>query len=148
MQCTNCGQECFSSDPEVVFRDEKTIICENCSVDFEQEEGKVRYRKEILPLLGIKFANQHPLPLPLKNGYMAIAMLDGVVLAVVDNGFATWKLNWRGDTYSGNYFRGHDHETYLEARANFLDRVEVSRESWYRMLVEKAQEDIKHISAA
>lgn len=43
--CACCGEECFESDyPEVVFRDEENVICENCSIDYEQANGQVRRR--------------------------------------------------------------------------------------------------------
>lgn len=44
-KCTCCGEECFESDyPETVFSDEENIICENCSIDYEQVNGRVRKR--------------------------------------------------------------------------------------------------------
>lgn len=42
MKCTCCGNECHDQKyPEVVFMDETNIICEKCSIDYEQKEGKV-----------------------------------------------------------------------------------------------------------
>lgn len=42
MKCTACGEECFESQsPEVVFRDEFSTICENCSIDYFEQDGFV-----------------------------------------------------------------------------------------------------------
>jgi shikimate kinase len=46
MKCTSCGQECFENEsPEVVFKDEKNCICENCSIDYEEVNGEIRLRE-------------------------------------------------------------------------------------------------------
>jgi len=48
MKCTVCGQECFDETyPEVVFKDEKYCICEECSIDYEEVNGKVQYRQDL-----------------------------------------------------------------------------------------------------
>ena len=48
MKCTVCGQECFDEEfPEVVFKDENNCICEECSVDYEEIDGKIRLRENI-----------------------------------------------------------------------------------------------------
>lgn len=40
--CTVCGGKCYESQsPEVVFKTETDIICENCSIDYEEIEGNV-----------------------------------------------------------------------------------------------------------
>lgn len=43
-KCTNCGQECYyTQSPEIVFTDDKNIICEDCGTDFcETEDGTIR----------------------------------------------------------------------------------------------------------
>ena len=48
MKCTACGKECYSDKyPEVVFADEKNIICEECSIDYaEDANGNVIERKD------------------------------------------------------------------------------------------------------
>ncbi len=50
MKCTKCGQECFDEEyPQVVFHDDKYCICEECSIDYEENDitGKVQYRKDL-----------------------------------------------------------------------------------------------------
>ena len=48
-KCTVCGQECYDDEfPEVVFIDEESCICEECSIDYEEINGKIRLRKDIL----------------------------------------------------------------------------------------------------
>lgn len=48
MKCTNCGQECYyTQSPEIVFTDDKNIICEDCSIDFyESSDGTIKYYDE------------------------------------------------------------------------------------------------------
>jgi len=44
--CTECGGACFdNSYPEVVFSDSENRICENCSIDFEEVEGRLQRRE-------------------------------------------------------------------------------------------------------
>lgn len=46
--CTVCGGRCYESkSPEIVFRTEEDIICENCSIDYEEVDGKVVKRKDV-----------------------------------------------------------------------------------------------------
>lgn len=41
-RCTNCGKACFESAyPEIIFRDNDNLICEECSIDFEMDGEKV-----------------------------------------------------------------------------------------------------------
>lgn len=48
MKCTACGQECFENEyPEVIFSDSRNCICENCSIDYEEVDGKIELRKEV-----------------------------------------------------------------------------------------------------
>lgn len=51
MKCTCCGKECFweyeNKHPEVVFWDERNFICEECSIDYEQDGNEVRVRKDL-----------------------------------------------------------------------------------------------------
>ena len=48
MKCTSCGQECFEEKyPEVVFQDENNCICEECSIDYEEVNDKIQYRREL-----------------------------------------------------------------------------------------------------
>ena len=40
--CTNCGKKCYQDKyPEIVFRDESQVICEECSIDFDEIGEKV-----------------------------------------------------------------------------------------------------------
>jgi len=49
MKCTACGNKCFDDIyPQVVFQDEKKCICEECSLDFEQIDGVVQFRKDLV----------------------------------------------------------------------------------------------------
>ena len=49
MKCTVCGQECYDETyPEVVFKDEKYCVCEECSIDYEEVNSKVQYRQDLL----------------------------------------------------------------------------------------------------
>lgn len=49
MKCTACGQECFEeTNPEVVFQDEKKCICSECSIDFEEVNGVVQFRQDLV----------------------------------------------------------------------------------------------------
>ena len=49
MYCTACGFECHNDKyPEVVFKDEESCICEECSIDYEEVDGKVQLRQEII----------------------------------------------------------------------------------------------------
>lgn len=47
-KCTACGQVCFKDEcPEIVFKDEKNCICEECSIDYEEVNGKIQLRDQI-----------------------------------------------------------------------------------------------------
>ena len=50
MKCTACGQECFEDEiyPQAVFWDEKKCICEECSIDFEEVDGVVQFRQDLV----------------------------------------------------------------------------------------------------
>jgi hypothetical protein len=49
MKCTSCGQECFAEQyPEVVFQDENNCICEKCSLDYEDVNGNIQYRQDLI----------------------------------------------------------------------------------------------------
>lgn len=49
MICTNCGKECHKNKyPEIVFLDSENVICEECSIDYEQTNGKITKRKECM----------------------------------------------------------------------------------------------------
>jgi len=50
MKCTACGQECFEDViyPQAVFWDDKKCVCEECSIDFEDVNGVVQFRKDLL----------------------------------------------------------------------------------------------------
>lgn len=44
--CLVCEKECFENQyPEVVFKDGKHCICENCSIDYEEVNGKIQLRE-------------------------------------------------------------------------------------------------------
>lgn len=46
MICTLCGIECFDNQyPEIVFKDENNCICEECSIDYEEVNGKIKLRE-------------------------------------------------------------------------------------------------------
>jgi hypothetical protein len=49
MKCTNCGKECYNEQyPEIVFKDKNNIICEECSIDYEQDNnGNIRKRSDL-----------------------------------------------------------------------------------------------------
>lgn len=50
MKCTCCGKTCYESDelyPTIVFQDEKNTICEECSIDYDMEYGKVVVRYDL-----------------------------------------------------------------------------------------------------
>lgn len=43
--CTECGNYCFDdASPEIVFIDENRVVCEDCSIDFEEVDGVLRMR--------------------------------------------------------------------------------------------------------
>ena len=49
MKCTSCGGECFDEEyPEVVFKDEEKCICEECSIDYKDVNGKVQVRQDLI----------------------------------------------------------------------------------------------------
>lgn len=54
MKCTVCGQECSPIHktsryvPEVIFIDEHNIICEECSIDYEEVNGKLQPRRDLI----------------------------------------------------------------------------------------------------
>ena len=48
MRCTCCGKECYENKyPEIVFKDELNVICEECSIDYDMNKGKVIIRKDL-----------------------------------------------------------------------------------------------------
>lgn len=48
MKCTSCGKKCYDEKyPEVVFKDSNSYICEECSIDYEEIDGKIRLRDDI-----------------------------------------------------------------------------------------------------
>lgn len=51
MKCTCCGKECFLEEenkhPEIVFVDERNIICEECSINYEMDGNEVKIRKDL-----------------------------------------------------------------------------------------------------
>lgn len=48
MNCTCCGKVCFTDKyPEAVFIDERNIICEECSIDYDMDGNKVIVRKDL-----------------------------------------------------------------------------------------------------
>lgn len=49
MKCTACGQDCFEDYyPEIVFKNEKNCICEECSIDYEENnDGEIYLREEV-----------------------------------------------------------------------------------------------------
>ena len=57
MKCTACGNECFEDDglvdpvkyPTICFEGNGKLICEECSIDYEDGEGKgVRFRDDLV----------------------------------------------------------------------------------------------------
>jgi len=50
MKCTACGNECFEDAiyPQAVFWDDKKCICEECSIDFDQIDGVVQFRQDLI----------------------------------------------------------------------------------------------------
>ena len=50
MKCTACGNECFEDViyPQAVFWDDKKCICEECSIDFEEVNGVIQFRKDLI----------------------------------------------------------------------------------------------------
>jgi len=50
MKCTACGQECFEDEiyPQAVFWDDKKCICEECNIDFEEVDGVIKFRKDLI----------------------------------------------------------------------------------------------------
>lgn len=57
MKCTCCGNECFWEEenkyPEVVFWDERNIICEECSIDYEMDGNGLRVRSDLAGIYNI-----------------------------------------------------------------------------------------------
>ena len=46
--CSACGSECFDNHfPEIVFYDGKDIICEMCSIDYEELDGEIILRFDL-----------------------------------------------------------------------------------------------------
>lgn len=46
IKCTCCGGECFEDQyPEIVFRDKVNLICELCSIDYEEVNGSIVQRE-------------------------------------------------------------------------------------------------------
>lgn len=49
MKCSVCRKTCYDEQyPEVVFKDKKYCICEECSIDFEEVKGKVQFRQDLI----------------------------------------------------------------------------------------------------
>jgi len=50
MKCTACGNECFEDViyPQAVFWDDKKCICEECSIDFEEVDGVIQFRQDLI----------------------------------------------------------------------------------------------------
>ncbi len=48
MKCSCCREECFEDKyPEIVFVDnEGIVICENCSINFEEEDNGIVVRND------------------------------------------------------------------------------------------------------
>jgi len=54
IKCTVCGKECYNDkSPEIVFWDYRHCICENCSIDFEEVNGKVQYRSDLISRISV-----------------------------------------------------------------------------------------------
>ena len=48
MKCACCGKECYNDKyPEVVFKDAISVICEECSIDYEEIDGQIRKREDV-----------------------------------------------------------------------------------------------------
>lgn len=48
MKCTCCGKFCFeNSYPEVVFKDKDNVICEECSIDYEEKDDGTIQKREV-----------------------------------------------------------------------------------------------------
>lgn len=47
--CTSCGQICYHDDgfPTIVWEDKRNCICEECSIDYDMENGVVIVRKDL-----------------------------------------------------------------------------------------------------
>lgn len=50
LNCVVCGQPCFhKTHPEIVFSNPNGIvICADCSIDYEERDGEIRYRKDLV----------------------------------------------------------------------------------------------------
>lgn len=48
MKCSCCGQTCYESKyPEIVFSNKDLVICEECSIDYEQlQDGTIVERTD------------------------------------------------------------------------------------------------------
>lgn len=45
--CSCCGNACFGEKyPEIVFSDEEKTICEECSINYEEIDGKIKLRTD------------------------------------------------------------------------------------------------------
>lgn len=57
MKCTCCGNECYpepmGKHPEVVFQDERNIICEECSIDYDMDGNEVIVRRDLAGIYNI-----------------------------------------------------------------------------------------------
>jgi len=48
MICTSCGNECHANKyPEFIFIDKDNCICEECSIDWEEINGKIQLREGV-----------------------------------------------------------------------------------------------------
>ena len=50
MKCTACGNECFEDAiyPQAVFWDDKKCVCEECSPDYEEVNGVIQFRQDLI----------------------------------------------------------------------------------------------------
>jgi len=50
MKCTACGNECFEDEiyPQAVFWNDEKCICEECSIDFEEINGVIQFRQDLI----------------------------------------------------------------------------------------------------
>lgn len=57
MKCTCCGNECYPESmgkyPEVVFQDERNVICEECSIDYDMDGNEVIVRRDLVGIYNI-----------------------------------------------------------------------------------------------
>ena len=47
LSCTICNVDCFENQyPEIVFKDSNSVICELCSIDFEETDRGILLRNQ------------------------------------------------------------------------------------------------------